>query len=89
MRKAILVMTLIGLTVVCAGCGGKIVYQRPGATQTDFEQDKAQCDYEATKHSYTPMGAFGDPFMSGIQEGMRYNKLMEGCMRSKGWRPVQ
>lgn len=67
---------------------GKALY-RPGSTQADFDQDKAQCEYEATKYSYTPMGAFDSPIRSGMQEGMQYNKLMDSCMRAKGWRPVQ
>lgn len=88
MRGAFSVLIMIAVTFLCGGCGGKALY-RPGATQADFEHDKAQCDYEATKYSYTPMGAFDSPIKSGMQEGMQYNKLMDACMRSKGWRPVQ
>ena len=89
MKRSLL---LLATTIVClgmTGCGGKPVFYKPGATAADFEQAKMECEYEATKHSYTPMGRFDSPIMSGMQGGMQYNKLLFMCLQVKGWRPVQ
>jgi hypothetical protein len=88
MKRSLLLLVTLACLVI-TGCGGKTIFTKPGATSADFEQAKVECEFEATKYSYTPMGAFDSPIMSGIQEGLRRNELLFQCLQAKGWRPVQ
>ena len=84
MRKQMAILLIVvGMLIGAGGCGGRFV--KFGVTAEQAAQDFAECQHEATKFSYTPMGRFDSPFMAGIQEGMQYNKIMKSCMEAKGY----
>lgn len=68
-----------------AGCS-HVVWEKPGATQADFELDRARCEYEATLGTpSTPVYSVGGAIGAGIAEGMRQNQLGTLCMRARGY----
>ncbi|WLA02774.1 hypothetical protein [Xanthomonas translucens] len=70
--------------VLLSGCAANLVFTKPGATATDFQQDKSACEYEAMKYAggYDPsLGAVGQ----GIDMAMRRNELTRACLQQKGW----
>lgn len=78
------VMCTICLMLISAGgCGSRFV--KYGTTAEQAAQDFAECKYEATKASYTPMSRFDSPIMAGMQEGMQFNSVMKLCMEAKGY----
>ncbi len=84
MKKLMLMVVATGMVLV-QGCGQKM-FVKAGVSHEQAQLDLAQCKYEATRGSYTPMGRFDSPFMSGIQAGMQHNKLMMLCMQAKGYK---
>ena len=83
MKKQMLLAVLLTGMILVQGCGGYWI--NPNVTDEQARRDFAECGYEATKYSYTPMGRFDNPIVAGIQEGMQYNKIMTQCMKAKGY----
>lgn len=67
--SVILLATLVVTTTT--GCIGPTQFVKPGATSAQFEQDKAQCTYEAKLHQ--PQ----DPFM--------WPDTVRSCLYARGW----
>ena len=59
------------LILFLAGCATQKVWDRPGASSTDFEMDRGYCQAQA----------FGSPGMYTMQVAIVFN----ACMRSRGW----
>jgi hypothetical protein len=89
MRSVILAVVLL------SGCAAPTVWTRPGAVSSDFERDRAQCQYEGaaatanyntgpTARSYG--GAVGQGIGEGIAIAMRRNELFTLCMQARGYR---
>ncbi len=90
MRAAILALLLVG-------CAPAPLWTKSGATQADFDRDKAQCEYEAAlaTASYsqgntarTAAGAAGQGFGEGMAIGMKKTELGRMCMSTKGYTQV-
>ena len=81
----LVIMTICLVALLVGGCQ-QTYWVKPNATQEDFNRDSAQCNYEATKASYTPMGPFDSGISSGMQEGFQKTKVYKACMRSKGYK---
>ncbi|PPU28678.1 hypothetical protein [Xanthomonas arboricola] len=80
-----LVLAALAASVVSA-CAQNIVFNKAGATDSDFQTDKSACEYEAMKYAggYDPsLGAVGQ----GIDMAMRRNELTKACLQQKGWTP--
>ena len=76
------------LCLALAGCAtAPVRWTKPGATVTDFDQAKAECQYEAVKSTASmPTGyGLGGAIASGIEEGTRQGEVAVLCMRAKGW----
>lgn len=89
---------IFALLVVLTGCatptGHKYMWMKNGASQADFDRDKAQCNYEAVAAtaSYstgptarTSSGAFVQGFGEGMARGIRQNELIELCLTARGY----
>lgn len=87
MRKIAAAALIVSITSACAP---QYVYSRPGATQADFEHDKAVCQYQAVSATANG-GNFGmsTAIGAGIAEGMKQAELQELCMRAAGWQKVR
>lgn len=79
-RRAI---ALIGLAaaVSLAGCS-VLEWHKPGATQTDFQRDLAQCDILAA-----PQDNMQQPvrLLGGLGHGL--TDAEKYCLRDRGWAP--
>ena len=81
--------------IVLAGCGGPVLFTRPGATAAEYDRDMAQCTYEgaaatATYGSGQPTartvaGALGQGFGIGLGRAVERYDLQILCMRARGW----
>jgi len=82
MRVLLSVIATIGLS----GCS-QIGWTKPGATQADFDFQKAQCEYQANLATpdNTLIAKSGDAIAQGIANGMRIGNLEQMCLRANGW----
>jgi hypothetical protein len=77
---------LLIVTMLITGCAASTkTWYNPSVTQQQAQTDWNQCEYDASKGSYTPMGAFDSPISSGIQEGFQKISLMSKCMTARGY----
>lgn len=85
-------MLLFTGSIFLSGCATQMVWHQEGKTYAEFEQDKRECNFEATKHGYVQPDYHGDPVASGIAagiaQGFRRAEIFNACMRAKGWRLV-
>lgn len=74
--------------VALAGCATQPAWQwvKPGATQADFDQHKAQCDYETSAATQTTDYSLRSSFGQELDRSMRQRDLMTKCMVAKGYR---
>jgi hypothetical protein len=86
-------LTVTTAVVLLAGCAPG-VWVRAGATESDFAQDRAVCDYQSelgtpSSSTYNGRGnindAIADGIVSGIADGIRKGTLMNKCMVANGW----
>lgn len=66
---------LVLLATACAATH----FHKDGATVAQFDQEKAECEYEALK--YSPIGRFD----SALEVGFRRLEITQTCLRMKGW----
>lgn len=71
-----------------AGCATQPAWQwvKPGATQADFDQHKAQCDYETSAATQATDYTLRTTFGQELDRAMRKDDLMVKCMVAKGYR---
>ena len=74
-RWKVLVQCLAGLVLTLSLTACSTHFTKPGGTTADFEQDKAQCDYQVS--------AVSIPSMSLVT----HYDLMHKCLRARGWQP--
>lgn len=93
----LVMLVLIFLGLITAGCGGKVMYYKSGASQSDFERAKYECEMYARQIGWQASGpstgklglgsSIGGGIGGGIIMGIEINRAMDTCMRSKGWVP--
>ena len=83
MKNMIFLFVVLSTLVGCAA--STQVWYKQSATNQQAQTDWTQCEYEASRGSYTPMGAFDSPISAGIQEGFQKVSLMNKCMTAKGY----
>ncbi|RZS80622.1 hypothetical protein EV675_3234 [Pigmentiphaga kullae] len=76
----------LALLVAVGGCA-KTVLVKPGANQSDFDSDRAACEYDAVKYSGVYDSTMRTAVGQGVAEAMRRNEVLLACMKSKGWQP--
>jgi hypothetical protein len=83
-------MRVARIAIICLGVGGctQATWFKPGASLSDFETEKAACEYEAAKATASSGGVgFGmsAAIGAGIDEGLKRAEVQNLCMRSRGW----
>jgi hypothetical protein len=71
----------VGLAVFLSGCGGG-AYNHHTASQTQFQRDWEECEYEARRSTNIPYG--GSTAMV-IGAAIQINDLRNRCMALKGY----
>ena len=86
MKRHHRVAVLLALILTTSGCAQRI-YTRPGATASDFDHDKAACDYQAVAATANG-GTYGmnTAIGAGIAQGMKQAELEDLCLKASGWR---
>jgi len=85
--KRVLLICLAASLVGCANRG--VALTKPGASSSDFDADKARCDYETTASTQGTNYTYNTMFGQELDRALRKNELMTMCMRAKGWSAVQ
>lgn len=76
---------IFAIAIALSGCS-HVVWEKPGATQADFEADRARCQYEAKLGTpNAPVYSMGQAIGTGIAEGLRENQLGSLCMHARGY----
>lgn len=83
MRKVFLIVALS-----LAGCATQPRWHwiKDGSTQAEFDQHKAQCDYETSAATQATDYGFRSVFGQELDRAMRKNDLFIKCMVAKGYR---
>ena len=71
MKNALLLATLI----LC-GCATPRVWNKPGATQSDFASDSYSCEKDSRQSGY---------FGTGIAGALNMQSFFDKCMVAHGW----
>ena len=88
------VMASVGLLGGCA----QGVWVRPGATQSDFAQEQAECqltaelgspDHHTNTAHMKPGAALAAGLLDGIGNALRQKRVMDLCMTAHGWNFLQ
>ena len=86
MKRTIVIGTAAMVLAACAAPQPRWQWVKPGATQAEFDQHRAQCDYETSAATqgtdYTLRTSFGQE----LDRALRKNDLMVKCMIAKGYR---
>ena len=75
------------LLIFLAGCAKPIIYNKEGATQSDFDLDKAKCDSETSAATQTTDYGYRTIFGQELDRALRKGELMKKCMLAKGYTP--
>lgn len=83
--KKLFILTV--LAAALAGCATQPNRQwvKPGATQADFDQHVAQCDYETTAATQSTDYGLRTSFGQELDRAMRKKELMGLCLVAKGY----
>jgi hypothetical protein len=88
------IMASVGLLGGCA----QGIWVRPGATQSDFAQEQAECQLTAelgspdhhTNTAYMkPGAALAAGLLDGVGNALRQKRVMDLCMTAHGWSFMQ
>lgn len=81
------------ILLLLSGCAtaGAVTYLKPGATESEMETARRECEYDVAKATQNNRYFFsmGDAIASGIVEGMEKAKLRKLCLESKGFVATQ
>lgn len=69
-------MLVVAIAAALGGCASNTRWVRAGATNADFERDRAVCEFEAAKATAGVTGVVG---------GLEMANVLQLCMRAKGW----
>jgi hypothetical protein len=83
MKHKVLIAASIAAAVFLLGACAQKVWTKPGATQSDFGQDRYACLQQSQQHASSAYvnSAGGVANEGAITNGLLFN----GCMNSKGW----
>lgn len=82
--------TLFTVTAACllvVGCAAPkpVIWNRPGGTQTEFDQDTARCDYETSAATQVTDNSFSTILGREYDRAVRKKELFGKCMVARGW----
>ena len=84
-KQLVFIVFVVGSLLIA--CGSKTKYVHPNKTPEEYQKDLAQCDFEATKVVETRPNTFGET-VGGLFGKSRYQRLVDKCMRAKGYQVV-
>lgn len=77
---------LLGVLVLTACAAPKpIVWVKPGAAAQEIERARAECEYQTAAATQQADSTLRGGLAAEIDRGIRRDKLMALCMRSKGF----
>lgn len=81
--------TLAASLLACflAGCAAPKppVWDKPGATQEQFDADRRYCEFEVMKATQTTDTSYRTVVGQELDRSMRQRELALSCMRSRGY----
>jgi hypothetical protein len=83
MKKVVIIMSIVSFL---SGCAPQQMYVRPGTTQAQFAEDRAQCMYEATRSTQNLDYSHASSLGMLIDQGMRRNELLGLCLQARGYK---
>jgi hypothetical protein len=66
----------IALTALLVGCAPVMIWDKPGATQSDYNRDSYECEKDARQSGY---------YGGGIAGSIAMREFFKRCMISKGY----
>lgn len=82
--KQIMILAL-GLVLTACATQQRIVWNKPGAVEADYNRDIAQCDYETSASTQGTDYSYRSTLGQEIDRAMRKNDLLKKCMVARGW----
>ena len=79
------ILFLICCLVTLNACAQKRMFTKPGFTQAQWEQDLAQCEYEASGATQNVDPGLRTVFGQALDQALRKNELIALCLRAKGY----
>ena len=77
---------IVVLLVMLSGCAmAPVTYYRNGTTQSEFNTDSMECQYEATKYTQGVAMGYNTAFVQALDQAMRRRQLYDQCMRVRGY----
>lgn len=78
-------IAVVFLVAVLSGCAQKKIFTKSGFTQAEWEQDLAQCQYEAASSTQGVDYSYQTVFGQSLDQALRRRDLVELCLRAKGY----
>jgi hypothetical protein len=76
-------LCVVAAGLVMGGCGGPMVFEKAGATQTDLEQDRYDCQVQIERGPYAM--AFAQDPMANLMYPAQARRELQACLTRKGW----
>lgn len=87
MKSVILAVAAALALCSCASAFPPTIYDKAGASQSDFDRDISYCKYDVTKNTQTTDTSYTTIFGQELDRSMRQRNLMVMCMQSRGYTP--
>lgn len=73
-----------GVLLLTTGCAQTVWMHRDHDSQSRFEQDQRECQYDSVKYGQA-QGYYQTGVGAGFADAMRKNEVLMACMQSKGY----
>lgn len=78
---------VIGFALLFAGCGGPMIFAKPGAGEKELKQDHYDCQQQ-WESSSAAIAVRLDP-INNVHALSQARGMMQACMERKGWTRTQ
>ena len=78
---------IIAFMLLLTGCGGPMIFDKPGAAQTELQNDSFDCRQQWDSSS-AGIAFRLDP-INNVHAASQARGWTQACMERKGWRRVQ
>ena len=83
-----LTIAMLSAALLMTGCVPPRL-AKPGGSESDFNADKARCEYEAASSVQAPIYGSRTMFGDAFDISSRRSELAVMCMKAKGWQEVR
>ena len=83
--KTLAITFAVTCIIALSGCGPKMVLTKPGFTQSEWNRDLAQCEYEVTSSTQNVDHSYQTVIGQSLDQAFRRRDLMLLCMKAKGY----